>query len=567
MLEQLLIRNIALFEEARIQFSSGFHVLTGETGAGKSLVVDAVNFLCGARMDRGILRTGAEQAYVEGIFQVQDQQELLELLHQQDIHLEDGQLILSREYASSGRSVYRINGMAVSLAMYQEITGLLIDLHGQHEHQSLLHDSKHMRYLDLLGDSAHEKLLQETEIAFIAFDQTRKAYDDALKSSLSRVERMEVLSLRQKELQEARLVPGEEEGLQAEKTLLRNAEKITSALAEINQALFDAPTGDTAGSLLLAAQTQLEKILPYHPALEPYQARLSSLYYELEEFSHDLNTQLRGVVHDDQRLEEVEQRLDLLRKLQRKYGPTSEDMLQFLEQIEAELAELTNLDENLERLKGQLQENEAKYLKAAQALSSSRKQLASVFEKRIEQVLNQLNMQAARFHIEVTSNKKTFHAHGMDQVRMMIAPNVGEEMKPLSRIASGGELSRVMLAMKTLSAEKNVVATMVFDEIDTGVSGATAMVIAQKLADIGRYRQVICVTHLHQLAAMADYQYHVSKAEDAGRTQAAVHALDIKERTEEIAKMLGDIKTQGESSLQHARVLLQDARKYRERRA
>jgi len=225
-----------------------------------------------------------------------------------------------------------------------------------------------------------------------------------------------------------------------------------------------------------------------------------------------------------------------------------------------------NLDENLERLKDQLQENEAKYLKAAQALSNSRKHLASVFEKRIEQVLNQLNMQAARFHIEVTSNKKAFHAHGMDQVRMMIAPNVGEEMKPLSRIASGGELSRVMLAMKTLSAEKNVVATMVFDEIDTGVSGATAMVIAQKLADIGRYRQVICVTHLHQLAAMADHQYHVSKAEDAGRTQATVHALDIKERTEEIAKMLGDIKTQGESSLQHARVLLQDARKYREQR-
>lgn len=566
MLEQLLIRNIALFEEARIQFSSGFHVLTGETGAGKSLVVDAVNFLCGARMDKGILRTGARQAYVEGIFQVKGQQEILNLLFQQEIALEDGQLILSREYASSGRSVYRINGMAVSLSMYQDITGLLIDLHGQHEHQSLLHDSKHMGYLDLLGDDTHEGLMQATEDAYRNYDQAKESYEAALKSSLSRVERMEILNLRLKELTDAKLVPGEEESLQAEKNLLRNAEKITHALSEINQALFDAPAQDTAGSLLLAAQTQLEKILPYHPALEPFLARLTSLYYELEEFSHDLNTQFRGIVHDDQRLEEVEQRLDLLRKLQRKYGPTSEDMLQFLKQIEDELAELTNLDENLERLKEQLHQLEDRYLISAKALSASRKQLASVVEKRIEQVLNQLNMPSARFQIEVTTDSKAFHAHGMDQVRMMIAPNVGEEMKPLSRIASGGELSRVMLAMKTLSAEKNVVATMVFDEIDTGVSGFTAMIIAQKLSDIGRFRQVICVTHLHQLAAMADHQFHVSKAEDAGRTQATVHELNNQGRMEEIAKMLGDIKTQGESSLQHARVLLEDAKKYRDER-
>ena len=566
MLESLVIRNIALFEEAGIEFAEGFHVLTGETGAGKSLVVDAVNFLCGARMDRSLLRTGAKQAYVEGIFQVQDHQELLNLLKAQSMEADDGRLILSREYASNGRSVYRVNGMAVALALYQELTSRLIDLHGQHEHQSLLHDSKHLRYLDMLGDQHHDGLLLQTREAFEQYQQAKSAFEDAQQSSLTRAERVDLLSMRQKELREARLVPGEEDSLQAEKTMLRNAEKITTAAMEINLALFDAPARDTASSLLLEAGNQLDKAAAFLPVLEPIKDRLSSLYYELEEIGHDLNTLLKDVVHDDYRLEEVEQRLDLLRKLQRKYGPTSEEMLLFLSQVEEELASLSTLEESLERLKALQDKAEQDYLSCANALSASRSKMAAVLEKRIEAVLHDLNMVSTRFHIEVVKRPDARHMDGMDQVRMMIAPNIGEEMKPLSRIASGGELSRVMLAMKTLSAEKNIVPTMVFDEIDTGVSGATAMTIAQKLSDIGQYRQVVCVTHLHQLAAMAQRQYHVSKTEEGGRTQASVQLLDTKQRTDEIAKMLGDLKTQGESSLQHAKVLLEDAAKYRNRK-
>ena len=310
----------------------------------------------------------------------------------------------------------------------------------------------------------------------------------------------------------------------------------------------------------------MDKAAAFLPVLEPIKDRLSSLYYELEEIGHDLNTLLKEVVHDDYRLEEVEQRLDLLRKLQRKYGPTSEEMLLFLSQVEEELASLSTLEESLERLKALQDKADQDYLASANALSASRSKMAAVFEKRIEAVLHDLNMASTRFHIEVVKRPDARHMDGMDQVRMMIAPNIGEEMKPLSRIASGGELSRVMLAMKTLSAEKNIVPTMVFDEIDTGVSGATAMTIAQKLSDIGQYRQVVCVSHLHQLAAMAQRQYHVSKTEEGGRTQASVQLLDTKQRTEEIAKMLGDLKTQGESSLQHAKVLLEDAAKYRNRK-
>ena len=562
MLDSLLIRNIALFEEASIQFSTGLHVLTGETGAGKSLVVDAVNFLCGARADRDMIRAGAETAYVEGIFIIENQDDLLKRLHQHSITLEEGQLILSREYQRKGRSIYRVNGMAVALSIYQQLTSHLIDLHGQHEHQSLLHDSQHLRYLDLLGDMGHDSLLQQTRDAYSAFMQAKKEYESARKSSASRSERLEVLSLRQKELRDAKLIPGEEESLQAEKAMLRNAEKITTAIHDINKALFDASGQDTAGILVMEAQSALEKIVSYHPAFEGISGRLSSLYYELEEISHDLSAQLRDITHDDARLEEVEQRLDLLRKLERKYGPSIEEMLAYLTQVEEELTQLENLDESLEQLDRLQAEYKKQFLQLAERLSTSRKKLAARFEKRIEKELKDLNMSSTRFHIQVEANPANIHADGYDQVRMLIAPNVGEELKPLSKIASGGELSRVMLAMKTLTAEKNEVPTMVFDEIDTGVSGTTALTIAQKLSDIGRFRQVICVTHLHQLAAMATTQYHVSKVEDGGRTRAFVTQLDLAQRTQEIAKMLGDIETQGKSSLQHAEVLLKDAAQY-----
>ncbi len=563
MLEQLLIRNIALFEEAGIQFGTGLHVLTGETGAGKSLVVDAVNFLCGAKTDKDIIRVGSDKAYVEGIFRVDGLSGVLNLLQEMDVTPDEEQLILSRELSSKGRSVFRVNGMAVSNSVYQELTSKLIDIHGQHEHQSLLHEQAHLNFLDMLGDAEHEKLLNVTREAYQTYANHKKMLSSAQKSSLERNERMDLLEMRRKELASAKLVPGEEEELQKEKLMLRNADKMISTIEGVNRALIESSGEETAGSLIRSSSLLLEKIKDYHPDFPAIQSRLDSLYYEIEEISHDLMTQLRGISMDDSRLEEVELRLDLLRKLQRKYGPDSEAMLKVLKEVEDELSKYETLEEDMDKLQKLVSDSEKQYKTAAFALSKSRYDLAREYEKKIEGVLHELNMNGTRFYIQVDTDNKQLAQDGIDKVSMLISANVGEELRPLSKIASGGELSRIMLAMKTMTAQKNEIPTMVFDEIDTGVSGKTAQVIAQKLWDIARFRQVICVTHLHQLASMANNQFLVSKEEQDMRTKASVHLLNEDERVKEIAKMLGDLDTQGASSLSHAKVLLTDGAKYR----
>lgn len=565
MLDQLLIRNIALFEEAGIQFGTGLHVLTGETGAGKSLVVDAVNFLCGAKAERDIIRVGSEKAYVEGIFHVDGLSSVLDTLNEMDIDLEDGQLILSREMNVKGRSVFRVNGMAVAAAVYQQLTSKLIDIHGQHEHQSLLHEQAHLRFLDMLGDDAHEELKIKVKEAYLTYAASKKALSAAEKNLRERAERVDLLELRRKELSAAKLVPGEEEELQQEKTMLRNADKMVHSLKGIVQALSESQGEETAASLIRQAGQLMERIKDYHPDFTEMQARLDSLYYEVEELGHELNTRLRDLNLDENRLEAVETRLDALRKLQRKYGPTSEAMLLLLSEVENELKSYETLDEDMETLRKQLFNSEKEYKTLAIKLSDSRNRLALLYAKRIEGVLHELNMSGTRFLIQVDKDENQMNQDGMDKVSMLISANVGEDLKPISKIASGGELSRIMLAMKTMSAQKNEIPTMVFDEIDTGVSGKTAQVIAQKLWDIARFRQVICVTHLHQLAAMANSQFLVIKEEKDGRTNTSVVPLSQETRVEEIAKMLGDLDTQGDSGKNHAKVLLKDAQAYRER--
>lgn len=566
MLEHLLIRNIALFEEASVQFGPGLHVLTGETGAGKSLVVDSVNFLCGAKADKELIRAGSEQAYVEGIFNIAHLPEVREALHALEMADDNDELILSRELSKKGRSVCRVNGMAVALSVYTELTQKLIDLHGQHEHQSLLQDTKHLRFLDLLGDSKHNQLLEKVRGMYQILAQSKKELQQAQQASVNQSERMEILQLRQKELKSAKLIPGEEESLQEEKAILRNADKLVQGMQGASDAIQDAPNGESALSLMKAAVSSLDKIANYSPAYAAIHNKANSLYYELEELSHDISVQMRTINRDDRRLEEVETRLDQLLKLQRKYGASSSEMLETLQRIEKELARFNSLEDELQHLEKQVKYNEQSFLSIARVLSEARGKLAKNHEKKAESILHELNMGSTRFQIKVESDVSYANLDGIDRVSMLIAPNVGEDLKPLSKIASGGELSRVMLAMKTMSAEKNEVPTMVFDEIDTGISGKTSMVIAQKLWDIGRYRQVICVSHMHQLASMASNQYLVSKAEADGRTKASITALEEELRVQEIAKMLGDVNTQGESSLKHASVLLEDAKRYRSKK-
>ncbi|HSK70036.1 MAG TPA: DNA repair protein RecN [Candidatus Limnocylindria bacterium] len=565
MLQSLLIRNIALFEQAELTFGNGLHVLTGETGAGKSLVVDAVGFLCGAKADRDIIRTGSDKAYVEGCFLISGHRALEQALAQQELEAEDGVLILSREMTASGRSVYRACGVSVALPAYRSITRMLVDLHGQHEHQSLLEESRHLAYLDLLGGEAHHALMEETRALHAAMADAQRELKETRERQAASRERLDTLIRQRDELSKARLQSGEEEELQQEKAMLRNADRIISALDGASDALQGSVSAGSAAPALLRAQKHLDSLASLDERFSALASRAETLAIDLDELGNDVRRLRGGIRADAGRLEEVEARLDLIRKLERSYGPGIDTMLRRLEDVRAEIAQYEGADERLEQLAARAQEAQGRYDKAARSLSASRREVAQSFTGRIEALLRELNMARTAFFVDTDSDAEARKESGIDRVRMLIAPNAGEEPKPLAKIASGGELSRLMLAMKALTNERNDVPTMVFDEIDTGVSGKTALVIAAKLWDIARYRQVICVTHLHQLASMANVHYQVSKSESGGRTRASARILDARERVAEIAGMLGDVDTQSETSLRHAKTLLKDAAALRER--
>lgn len=564
MLLQLLIRNIALIDQIELSFGEGLHVLTGETGAGKSIVVDAVNLLLGGRADRDLIRTGCDKAYAEGLFDLADCSAALDWLTAHDMDAEEGCVSLSREINQTGRSVCRVQGMAVPLAQMRELASLLMDMHGQHEHQSLLDDKKHLSCLDAMGDAEHARLLSETAQAYSAYYAAGTSYRRMKKESQYREERLKTLHEQEAELSAANLTPGEEEELRQERERYRSGEKISQALREAFGALYESGSGKLpAVEQARTAMRALSPIARLGKEYEHLHQRAESVYYDLEDLGLSIQSALDVLDDDPMRAAEVEERLDLIRKLSRKYGATVDDMLSSLEKIREELSLYEGMDDTLEKLHKKANDAYRAYQKAADALSKSRHQIAKVFETRMEEQLNDLNMRGTRFFVDFSEEAKASAENGTDEVRFLIAPNAGEEKKPLSKIASGGELSRVMLALKALSAENTAIPSMVFDEIDTGISGRTAQVVAQKMWDIARYRQVICVTHLQQIAAMATRHYLVQKAEKDGRTNTSVIELKGEARVDEITRMISGVSARSDSACAHARNMLDEAAVYR----
>ncbi len=556
MLTQLLVRNIALIDEITLTLGEGLHALTGETGAGKSLVVDAVTLLLGGKAERELIRQGADKAYVEGVFAVREDGALPELLASQELEIEDGFLTLSREISTSGRSVCRVSGCVTQLAFYKQVAELLMDLHGQHEHQYLMDERRHMGFLDAFGDDAHQALLARVRACYAEYHRLSREVARLEGEGARRAARVAELEKRERELAEAKLVPGEEEALAAERDRLRASDKIGRAFRAAQQAI-----AESALSSLREGLEAVKSVAGYDAAYESVRARLSDLYYEVEDVGFTLRD-LHGDVEDDpQRLEEIGERLDILRRLSRKYGASVEDMLKTLESVRAELATFGTLDDDLSALKKQRDALLRDYDIAANALTASRRVIAGTLEGDMERQLSQLNMAGTRFVVAIERAKDA--PDGKDDVRFLISPNKGEEPRSLSRIASGGELSRLMLALKSISAQRTLVPSMVFDEIDTGISGRTAQVVAEKLWDIARCRQVICVTHLQQIAAMASSQYLVEKGEENGRTVTRIRTLSPEERVREISRMLGGVREGSESSLAHAKALLAEAAEYR----
>lgn len=549
MLLTLTIRNIALVDEMQAEFSRGLHVLTGETGAGKSILVDAISLLLGGRAQKELIRKGEERARVEGLFDVSDCPQALETLREMELD-EGNELILSREITLSGRSACRINGAMTPLSQYQRITALLMDIHGQHEHQSLMDEKRHLGMIDLTGNEAHKEKLAAVRETYAAWREAKKTLDRLQAQSAQAGERMELLRIRQKELKNARLVAGEEDELARERDKFRHSEKIEEGLREAYDSVYDG-ANPAAEALRQAAQA----LAPIEQLDEQYatlRARLDGLYYEAEDVGLTLRDLLARLDSDPDRLEQVQSRLDLIRRLSRKYGGASTgEMIEKLKEIEAELSGFESLDEDIDAAQRREKELGDRYRQAAAALTASRQSLARKFEKEMEGQLKDLNMANTRFHVELPSCPPGLS--GSETAAFFIAPNRGEDMQPLSKIASGGELSRLMLAIKSVAAQREGVPSMIFDEIDTGISGRAAQVVGEKMAAIAREHQVLCVTHLQQIAALADHHYLVEKYFDGERTKTRMTLLDGEDRVNEIARMLGG---DADSARKHAREML-----------
>jgi DNA repair protein RecN len=565
MLQAISMRNIALIEQLTIDFTKGLQVLAGETGAGKSIVVDAVNLVLGSRVDKGLIRTGTSKAYVEAIFDIEGLPKVQALLAEQGIEPDDNQLIISREISENGKSLSRICGVSVQLSFLRQVTAFLIDVHGQHEHQSLMDPKKHLAFLDACGDLKHEKLLGQIKEEYDAFMKTHKEYAAFVKEDKMRTQKIEMIKFQLSELKEAKLKPGEDEQLTKERDELKYAERIALNVHIAYEALSGA-------SDFKRAADALNSLSQINDTYKEAGERLSSLYFEIEDIAQQVAAWQTGEAFNPNRAEKIDERLDLLKRLSKKYGATADEMLKKHHELQQTLVTLEDYESNLEKLRDAHKQKLRQYRNTAKELTHTREKLAGVFEKRMHQELSDLGMEKtifkAAFHIPAATDKPAMPTPlGDDIIEFLISPNPGEPLKPLARIASGGEMSRIMLAIKVIGAEKEGVPCMVFDEIDTGISGKMAQVVAEKMAAIGKFRQVICVTHLPQIAAMADSQYLVEKIVSKDRTFTLVHCLSNEERAVEVAKMVSGAKGEDEISIAHATAMLNAAKDYKSRKS
>lgn len=557
MLQTLTIKNIALIERLELSFSTGFHVLTGETGAGKSIIIDAVNFVLGERANRDLIKSGAEKAFVEASFDVGRSPEVFSRLEELGIeHQIEDNLIISRELNVNGKSVCRINGMLVNLSSLKTVTDLLVDIHGQHEHQSLLDVSSHLGYLDAFDKNAISPLSQQVKKIFEQHQTILKELHAGFPSEQERLRRMDLLRYQIKEISEARLQPGEEAELDTQLKRLSNAQAIISAL-ENSYALL---SGEESGALneANAAIRELSGIAGYHAEYQDTCNRLQDAYYTMQDIAYSLRDLKANFEFQPELLAEVETRLALIHTLKRKYGGSVEEMLAFLQKAQDEYDALIESDTRKEKLEHSLSKCKAQYQNAAALLMEARTAAASRFAERLVAELKALGMEKAHFEVALEPlSGGALSLDGLAHAEFLLSTNAGEPVKPLQRVASGGELSRIMLAFKTI--HMGSIPTVIFDEIDTGISGHIATAVGQKMRQISREHQVLCITHLPQIASMADVHFLVEKLEEGGKTTSSVRELSYEERIAEIARIMGAKQTDIRA-MEHAKELLELSR-------
>jgi len=530
-LSLLHIENIAVIEQADISFDKGFNVLTGETGAGKSIVIDAICAVLGERAYRDMIRTGTTKAAVRAVFT--DVPEL-PWFSENAVPYEP-ETMVQREIYLDGKNVCRVNGELVTVSILHKLGIQLINIHGQHDSAALFDEDNHLQYLDSFSGNA--SIREEYVARFAEVAQLRKQIDRMTMDESEKLRRMETLRYQIEEISRAGLKEGEDEELEARRKLLQNSEKLSNGLDAAVEALYGGEDSAGAAALLEDAEHEFSRLSRITESYQGIQERLTDLMYQVRDIAEEVRDARYALSYSEDELEQIESRLDVIHKLRRKYGATCADILQFLEAAKAELDEIEFADDHLERLKKACAKAEKEAWASAVVLRESRQNGARELSARILTELEQLDMPKVRFECMFTETDLT--ANGADAVAFYMSANAGEALKPMSKVASGGELARIMLAMKNVLAEQDRVATLIFDEVDTGVSGRAAQKVAQKLRSVASTKQVLCVTHLPQLAALATTHLLISKSERDGRTYTQVEPLDLEGRKLELARIIG----------------------------
>ena len=536
MLSLLHIENIALIQSADIRFEPGFNVLTGETGAGKSIVIDSIGAVLGERTSRELIRTGAKSALVTAVF---TQVPNLPWLEENGFPTGEEELLLQRELQGDGRNVCRIDGKLVTVAQLRELGRQLLNIHGQHDGQQLLDPASHLGYLDQFGGC--QPLLESYQEAYRKWHDIRREMDKLQMDEAERSRRVDTLNYQIQELERAQLKAGEDEELSARRTLLRSAGRLMEAVQSAEFALSGDEDRDGACSFIAQAEGEVQGVSSISPELGELSEKLTALRCAADDAADTLRDLSRSFDFSPGELDQVEERLDLLYRLRKKYGPTVEDMLSYLDRCRKELDQIQYADDTLARLEKDLKKAQKEAARRGEVLSQARREAAEALQARVQEELRQLDMPKVRFQTEFTpkGGEAGMDETGLDEVQFLMSANLGEALKPIQKVASGGELARIMLALKNVLAEGDQIGTLVFDEVDTGVSGRAAQKVAEKMAQVARGKQVLCVTHLPQIAAMADTHFSVQKGEREGRTYTRLERLDRSQRREELARLIG----------------------------
>ncbi|MCR2803099.1 DNA repair protein RecN [Paenibacillus soyae] len=561
MLRELSIKNLAVIEEVHVTFHHGFHVLTGETGAGKSILIDALSLIVGGRGSADMVRYGCDKAEMEAMFDLPGQHPVWGQLNRIGVQYDaDEMLVIRRELSSTGKSSSRVNGQLVTITMLREIGEYLVNIHGQHEHQSLLKTDQHLEWLDLFGGDLLLERKAQYKSVYDELVRVRQAMRNVEDTTRQNVQMLDLYKFQIEEISSAKLKPAEDEELQEQKRKLLYAGKRMDAASEAYNLLY----GGKGLDAFSRAITKLSDIQSYDPGvLNPLIEQLQSAFYQAEDAVFQLRDYRDGIESDPETLAYVEDRLDLINGLKRKYGETIPDILAYLEQIMVERDKIENRDEMLDELRQQEERLYAQASQLAQDLSKLRRHAAERLSNSVESELRHLQMPSAKFEArlepisegENSSTRVKLVSTGMDEAVFMLSTNPGEPLKPLNKVASGGEMSRIMLALKSIFAEIDQIPTLIFDEVDTGVSGRAAQAIAEKLSSLAAKCQVFSITHLPQVACMSDHHYEIKKQVTNGRTSTSVTELMPEARIDELARMLGGVEVT-EKTKHHAQEML-----------